>query len=354
MKPIRILYLMPDGQRNSPVRYYRGDGVLERLREMNGTPVEIIYPTQGAPVWRELLRADVVFFMRCYEEHHLQIMQSCLDQKIPVWYDLDDNLFEVPRENPAYGNYMRKAVREGVLDFLASADLVTVSTKELANVVVKAGGNAPLVIPNALDEKTFHVWDEAPEVSPRKVITWRGGASHLGDLHHFAKEFWQFFENTKDWNVHFMGLDPWWVANGYAWNPKAFGDRVSSEPYTLDYNQYLWTMRMDARPKLHVVPLVDNSFNRCKSNIAALEAIFAGAVPIVPADFEEFQIPGAMGYSHKDGDMASRMIEATEMSESKRLERLAKCRAWLGEKALLSKMNRMRGDALVKLLEVKP
>jgi len=50
-------------------------------------------------------------------------------------------------------------------------------------------------------------------------------------------------------------------------------------------------------PKVMQVPLADHIFNRCKSNIAAIEGIFAGAVCIVP-DWSEWQIPGTLKYNN--------------------------------------------------------
>jgi hypothetical protein len=51
---------------------------------------------------------------------------------------------------------------------------------------------------------------------------------------------------------------------------------------------------------VHIVPLRDNAFNRCRSNLAWIEATCAGAVVIAP-DWEEWRRPGIMNYTDAEG-----------------------------------------------------
>jgi hypothetical protein len=60
-----------------------------------------------------------------------------------------------------------------------------------------------------------------------------------------------------------------------------------------------------------------SDFNRSKSNIAYLEAVISGAIPIVP-NILEFNQPGALPYETQDEFYAS-LREAISMNETDHL-----------------------------------
>jgi hypothetical protein len=60
-----------------------------------------------------------------------------------------------------------------------------------------------------------------------------------------------------------------------------------------DYIKYI----KELRPRILFVPLVDNLFNRAKSNISWLEATTAGAVCLA-TDLPEFVRPGIINFSN--------------------------------------------------------
>ena len=52
-----------------------------------------------------------------------------------------------------------------------------------------------------------------------------------------------------------------------------------------------------------MVPLADHPFNRSKSNIAYLEAIYSGAICVAP-DWDEWRHPGVLTYTGKESFQA--------------------------------------------------
>ena len=95
------------------------------------------------------------------------------------------------------------------------------------------------------------------------------------------------------------------------------------------------------------VPLHDSYFNRCKSNIAALEGTYAGAVCLVP-DWPEWQIPGTLKYKTQE-----EFAEKAEIILKEQFS-VAKYRGqameYIRENHDLAKVNQARVDLVNELL----
>lgn len=109
----------------------------------------------------------------------------------------------------------------------------------------------------------------------------------MADVYRYADDIAALAHSHPDWEWVFMGMYPWFLK-----------DKMPPEKMRIlrpcgigEYFQVL--SRMDA--SIMVVPLVDNPFNRAKSNIAQIEAAVAGAVAIVP-DWYEWKHNGSMNY----------------------------------------------------------
>ena len=319
---MKILYISRYGQ--SPVRIYRGEGVLERLKKIDPS-IDIVYPVKE--VWVDALKADVAYFLRCQNRAEMNVAMDCLSMGLPVWYDIDDDFFNIPRDNPASQGIADE--QKAVVDwFLKNATAVSVTTNVLLDQVVKHRGNAEGVhlIPNALDDYAFP--DIALSVekfaNDVKIISWRGGVTHQGDLLHYASEIWSLLANTqKNVKLCFMGYDPWYLVKGLPWadHPKTmdYGDRISALPYSPDYYSYMGYFKNVVKPWAHMVPLHDNQFNRAKSNIALLEAVWAGAIPVVPW-MEGWDYPAVIPYFEEEGKetLSSALMRALSMTEEEK------------------------------------
>ena len=325
---MKILAYIPPVQVKSPARIYRGEGMLERL----GATVDYVTPEMLNWDWAQWMRAgkeyDWLFLMRPAQPHEVQFASRAQGFGIKLWYDLDDDYSAVEPDNAAWPTFQRQDVRDSWQWFLENADLVTYSTQGL----VKKFGKGHW-LPNALDDKIFDLKKSYP--APKKgLITWRGGGSHFQDLQDFAPMLNSVIANSPDWTFHFMGFYPYWMSH----------KNVKVTQYIQDY-WYFMSMFEQMKPWGHVVPLNDNGFNRSKSCIAALEAIYAGAVPIVP-NFEEWEIPGALVYNDAKSFMdALNTIKA--MTEEEHQGRWTLAMNWLRENRSLSKVNEKRLEILL-------
>ena len=82
------------------------------------------------------------------------------------------------------------------------------------------------------------------------------------------------------------------------------------------------------------MPLVDNTFNRCKSNISVLEAAYCGAVPLVP-EGAGWTAPGVETYTNED-DLKQKIITLTKTSFAELEAKNKALRAWVKENQLVT------------------
>ena len=304
---MKILYISKNGP--SPVRFYRGEGVLHRLRKLDPS-IQLVFPNPGQEIWVQLLGADMVYFQRSTFDNDVSLATQALDMNIPIWYDIDDDVFNLPPENPA-SQQMDAHRADNCKWFLLNSTIVTVSTKQMAWVVEEQGRPAAgiIVVPNALDDYAFTDYDEWNGKRSDNLVTWRGGVTHQGDMLAFRGEFEKFLDAASPkTKMLFIGYNPWFLAGN---------SRCSFQPY-VEYYEFMVGFRR-LSPKAHVVPLTDNPFNRAKSNLALIESVYAGAIPVV-RDWEEWKWPGALTYSTVEGfSQTMKMAFETGQDDAKKL-----------------------------------
>ncbi len=101
----------------------------------------------------------------------------------------------------------------------------------------------------------------------------------------FSDEIVNIAIKHEDHTFGFLNYNPWFIT-----------EKIDNSRFFkgIDIRQYFLQLQKE-RPKLLIVPLVDNEFNRSKSNIAWIEATLCGAVCIAP-DFPEWRKPGVITY----------------------------------------------------------
>ena len=337
---MKMLALIPASQSKSPVRYYRGEGVLERM-----PGVEVSYLTEPMN-WVSWLRAakeyEVLYVMRSAQPEHVEWCRDAVTAGMKIWYDLDDDFTAVQPDNPACVVYGERDVQAAFGWFLRNADAITVSTQQLKDKFEpKLGGRKITVIPNALDDVSFPL---APVDGMQKLFTWRGGGSHLLDLQAFTPEIISFLRNQEDYAIQFMGFYPFWMTKETGIRP----EQLKYSKYILSYWGFMQYFRA-MNPWGHFVPLLDNDFNRAKSCISALEAVWAGAVPVVP-DFPEWEIDGALRYTSPEAMRKCMHLFAT-MSDRDRRDRWNLAAEWIRKNRMLSEITGRRMEILKELMD---
>lgn len=265
----------------SATTFYRSTGVWGYLgREMagNGWQIQNIGPKNFTP--DTAAGYDICFAHRPVTDDELRALRNGKLSGGKIWVDLDDLLWMIPVSNPSHSHFGPGA-RENLRKAMEHADVITTSTPELARQIKFEYNREAIVIPNAWNDYALPIQEPAPIVEDEKIrIVYRGSNSHDGDL--FAhRDAFREYDNIE---FTFMGAMPWYFYTTYGGHMKT----VIHEGWQNDIFGYFQRL-IALKPHFVVFPLEDNTFNRCKSNIAAIEATIAGAVCIAPRYMPEFE-----------------------------------------------------------------
>lgn len=195
----------------------------------------------------------------------------------PVVMEIDDNILSCPVYNPAAVSYEpNNEVRQITIKQMREADAMFVSTPYLKEIYSEFNEHI-YVLPNSID---FNVWGKAQRRVNRGRITigWVGGASHNDDL--IIIEPAIEYLTTKYPQVEFVF--------GHGMHPNFRGKkgvRWIKEFVRIDkYPKAIARMGFD----IGIAPLVDNAFNRGKSNLRWLEYSALG-IPTVASNVGHFK-----------------------------------------------------------------
>lgn len=272
---------------NDGTSYFRAMGPLLSLEKAHSSWIKLL-PTsdQGEYYdWHNMRKADIFFAQRPCLPVHLRAIQSAKEQRVPVWIDMDDNTFEIPIDSPHYETYAPNHVRVSMMQCLALADVVTVTTPELQTVVSQYASDVR-VIPNAYDDCLLGT-DPERLGAREKIIVWRGHVSHVRDLLEVRQAILEVAHAMPDWKWAFMGYNPFFITEHLR------RDQFKVFPF-VPISQYMHTLSKLGHA-IQIVPLHESRFNRCKSNISWIEGSYAGARTLAP-DWPEWQRLGVTNY----------------------------------------------------------
>lgn len=288
-----------------------------------------------------ILEHDILLLQRPCDDFHVNAMQTAQILGRPVWCDWDDDVVGVPPNNPRVFLYQQEKVHKNVRMLAAAADAVTVTCSALARKFKSLGAKEPVIVPNALDPTLELLPADEDKLKVRRVA-WRGGDSHNQDLLAMGRGMPNVaadFEGEILW--HYIGFNPYWLLNSFP------AESVRVHQWIGDVVTYFRFMSQ-LRPDILAVPLVEDSFNKCKSNISAIEAAWMGAVPVVPKWLEGCDLPGAFVYE-KDGDFEAALRSACEASDAELADRLSKLREAVADKYSLDGANLLRALVMKRL-----
>ncbi|MCL4499386.1 MAG: glycosyltransferase family 4 protein, partial [Chloroflexi bacterium] len=259
-----------------PCSWYRAQVPAAELRR-RGHDASVVLKRD----WSACNQADVIVFERT---SGLAAFEDLLQYKTAgkfVVYDLDDNIWNINPVNPASRYWANETPQGAVSISMRIADVVTVTTANLAGVVSKFNPNVA-VIPNCLPDDKWNI--ERPD-RETPVIGWAGSATHWGDLKLTSGVINQVLDEFPAVGLAVAGMPSY---------PFADSGRVEIlKPVKLeDYAALI------ARFDIGLAPLTDDSFNACKSDLKFLEYAALGLSVIaskVPA-YSSSVISGTNGF----------------------------------------------------------
>ena len=218
--------------------------------------------------------ADVMIISRDIGNSRSEVRQICDFYKIKLIYDFDDSPF-LDHTHRAFADYQKNKVTENQLYNVSISDCVWVTNERLKKVLLTFNTNID-IIPNSIP-LGYDQFNESKNPSERIRFIYAGGTTHYKDLLLIENTCRVLRKNEKFKSIGQM------VMAGYSDNPKYkdywdkaealySGQRPNWETYKRVYQlltpEY---MNLYKDGDVGLVPLVDNEFNRCKSNLKLLE-----------------------------------------------------------------------------------
>ena len=222
--------------------------------------------------------------------------------KKPTLMEIDDYMFDLPASNVASNVYKSgsQCARTSTIHLEMSDGIIT-STNYLKRAYSAHNKNI-YVVRNGID---FEVWDNLIPSKKRKHlrIGFAGGPNHTRDVEYIARAVLQIRDEYP--NVDFMFF-------GCVIDRLKNQKRIKTHEDFVDrkvYPQHLKNMGFD----IGLAPLVDNQFNRSKSNLRWQEYSALGiptiASPIIPfKESIEHNKTGLLAKSHQDWVDAMRLL----------------------------------------------
>lgn len=204
----------------------------------------------------------------------------CRNQGIYIVVDCDDDLLSVPEDKDADGRY-----RDGRASFtrlLRSADLVSVSTQALVEAFSSLSDKVRL-LPNILSARLWlkPLPARPARSSPDKIIAlYMGTVTHDADLQLLKEAILTVQARHPHFELHVVGgrrSDEDWFR------------RIDIPGAAKNYPQFVeWFRTQCLDVDFAVGPLVDTSFNRCKSDLKFLDYSAAGLAGVY-SDVESYR-----------------------------------------------------------------
>lgn len=294
--------------------------------------IDITRSTERQVTSHLLNRYDVVFILRASSFEHLKIIKLAKDLHKVVIIDYDDNVLHVPETNPMHGHYNND--KANIINCLALADQVWVATAGIKNAFRLYNKNIHIV-PNAHNDFIYPVSEKKP-FSYDKVAMWRGGGSHSADIYYpgVTENIVKLINGNRKWQFYWLGARFEFIEYRVKHGNLFYNPGASTVQF--------YKIMHKIQPTVFFYPLVDNPFNRCKSNCSWLESVYSGAAYFGNPNLPEIQKPGVNALTDLSAMM--RDVEKLEQSHNE---------SWnfITQELLLSKVNIKRLELLEKYIK---
>lgn len=249
-------------------------GHLRLAAPLQQAGIKIIHGVENGEILPERVsQAEAVIFQREIVgkfDKYQAIVNLARQQGKPIIFELDDLLFSLPENHPDRQTAAYAPALLPILQALAEADLVTVSTENLRNVLLPYNSKT-FVLPNYFDDELWSL--RAPAAQPPDgilTIGYMGTDSHRPDLDYIQPVLLTLLERyPKKIRLHFWGAKP---AAELLARPQVFW----AAPQALSYPEFAAFFQRQSAD-IFIAPLVDSQFNRSKSPLKFFEYSALGA-----------------------------------------------------------------------------
>ncbi|MGL5831927.1 MAG: glycosyltransferase, partial [Waterburya sp.] len=224
------------------------------------------------------------------QPHNVQpLINACRDRQLPIVYEIDDNLLQVPADKDLTGIYARSA--PAIATLAAAAAEVIVSTEPLAT-QMRQFNHRVTVMPNVIEEATW-LKPITPEVLPEAMtnlptdtlkVLYMGNSSHGEDLAMIKPVFERLAREQAKVRLLVIGGESAVTENAPDWYT-----RISIPQGYESYQLFVpWFRSVAAGCDLAIAPLVANEFNQYKSPLKFLQYAAVG-LPAIYSQVTPYQ-----------------------------------------------------------------
>lgn len=280
------------------VSFYRAHGPLLENK------IELLHPrVDGQIDWVDIMAVDAVWMTRALLAEHVEICRQVKAIGKPLILDYDDAIFSVPVSNSNWEEHLK--FPGPALEACELADLIIFSTRGVMSDFTSHGYSpqACRVVRNRAAWKINRIHN-----ADSRLVAWRGSPTHSRDIDKYINEIVGYCKGLNIEEFRFFG----YLHDALLNHLSKAGIKVTFEPQK-SVHAYMKAL-VDLKPHSVVIPLVKGVFNDAKSDIAATEALAAGALPVVFGNPNEFKwiTDCNSEYSLISGDAVERDTEARQ------------------------------------------
>jgi O-antigen biosynthesis protein len=234
---------------------------------------------------------DAVLIQRnVLQPHNVQpLIAACRDRQLPIVYEIDDNLLQVPADKDLTGIYARSA--PAIATLATAAAEVIVSTEPLAT-QMRQFSDRVTVMPNVIEEATW-LKPLTPGMLPEALtnlpthtfkVLYMGNSSHGEDLAMIKTVFERLAGEQVKVRLLVIGGESEVAENAPDWYT-----RISIPQGFESYKLFVpWFRTVAAECDLAIAPLVANEFNQYKSPLKFLQYSAVG-LPAIYSQVTPYQ-----------------------------------------------------------------
>ncbi len=239
-----------------------------------------------------ILAADLLLLLQCGDIRLMPLIVERKKRGLKTVVEINDLFYHPQPWNPA-GQHWNNPHQWWIYEkFMTEADGIIVSSPDLKKYLDR--WKEKIVIFENHIPSDIHPSEK--KMNDASIIGWGGSAGHMVDLMAAVPSMNQFLTKNSNWKLRLMG-DPS-IRDFVTWD-QAHSRRVEYTSYSsmVDYFNFLKSLRIG------IIPLLDTPYNRCRSDIKALEMIACGCLPIVPKVgpyqkvIQELKIPAYENFS---------------------------------------------------------
>lgn len=221
----------------------------------------------------KIVEFEIVIMQRHHDLSASVIIDKVKNQGGLTVYELDDDIWNVEPSNPGYEFWTQKKVVEGAERCIRASDIVTTSTDYLASLLKDYNKNV-FVIPNMLPSSFWRIRKSTQKKS-EVVIAWAGGVHHKDNLKMIVPVLMRLIDEYPKLNINIASTAEEVFPKH---NKIHIAQRVPVEKFP--------TLFADS--DIGIAPMIDNEFNRSKSDLKFLENSILG-VPCVASNVESYK-----------------------------------------------------------------